>query len=135
MKWRPRVPAAYAPAQGATATDAGGRPVVLLFVPHWNEVIGAVGRVAEADTQWAFSREVGLPLLFVRFQEGQELAMTFPPSGSLQLLSWWESRGRVDLVLAAAPLQDVELAALGFREPGATTPAYVRVRDVPFMTG
>lgn len=143
MKFRPDVPAAYAPAQGATAVDAGGRPVALLFVPQWNEVVQAVATAAvdrdavPAETQWAFSREIGLLVLFVRFGEGRELAVTFAPAGSRELLDWWERHERVDLVLAAGALPAVEGPALGFapvdpEDPGQ--PAYVRIREVPFFT-
>ncbi|HEX6987878.1 MAG TPA: hypothetical protein VF282_00270 [Bacillota bacterium] len=156
MKFRPEVAAAYAPAQAATATDAAGRPVVLLFVPQWGEVVRAVAgtcdaaNTAPAETQWAFSREIGLLILFVRFAGGWELAVTFAPGSARELLSWWEGRQPVDLVLSAGPLQDVEHAALGFPRPdrdaagdpggaaasaGAAGPAYVRVPAVPFITG
>lgn len=146
MRFRPDVPAAYAPAQAATAVDAEGRPVALLFVPQWNQVVEEVaagagdGRVVAAETQWAFSREIGLLILFVRFEAGRELAVTFAPSGGREFLDWWERHRRVDLVLAAGALQDVELEALGLASPGTRgeegnrPAAYVRVRDVPFFT-
>lgn len=150
MKFRPRVPAAYAPAQAAPGEAPDGRPTLLLFIPQW---VDTLRRVSEAEagaapadataagvapndgapaavTQWAFSREIEMPVLFVRFVGGEEIGVTFSPSMMREVLTWWERHGRVDVLFTTTHVERVD--------PGAATGdaagSFVRVPDVPFMT-
>lgn len=141
MKFRPRVQAAYAPAQAATGEDADGKPVLLLFVPQWNDLVQElalddvnVAGNSAVESQWAFSREVGLPLFFCRWPNGKELAVSFSPAMIEQILPWWEQHRWVDVVFCAGPVQQAELPALGFAARDQATPAWVRVPSAPFMT-
>lgn len=143
MRFRPQVPAAYAPAQGATAMD-DDQALVLLFVPQWQEIIRQVRKHVpppQPDSQWAFSREMQMPIWFVRWSSGHELAITFPLEGSQELLRWWQQHGLVDVVLLAEPLP--EQAAHDGTQPQAQPTAailvadeeneHLRLRQVPFM--
>lgn len=147
MKFRPAVKAAYAPAQIAVGLDDEQRPIVTAFIPQWQDAIRSLSRLQPlpaAETQWAFSREIGLPVLFIRWSDQTEIAMTFSPQMSRDVLTWWERQGFVDLVLCAERFE-----AAGEAPAAAATPQpdnamrrqmqaeeqpCVRIADVPFMT-
>lgn len=145
MKYRPEVHAAFAPAQAATAMD-GTTPVVLLFVPQWVEVLKAVnekGIAGEAaETQWGFSREMQMPLFFARWSDGSEIAVTLAPGAAGEILDWWDTHRKVDVLLLIQSLPaDGAPAPAGFPAPeqedgGATWETavpHVRLTGVPFL--
>lgn len=133
MRFRPKVPAAYAPAQGATAEDRGV-PLVLLFVPQWRDILKEVleaGCGPQAEIQWAFSREMNMPIWFARWPGDREIAVTFPMQGAAQLLDWWHRHGRVDVILLLEPLA---AHGAGEGEPPLGSAAHLRIPQVPFLT-
>lgn len=145
VKFKPTVHAAYPPSQAATAED-GTTPVVLLFLPQWQQVLSQVRTAGggRAQTQWGYSREADMPVWFVRWQTGHEIAVTFPLKGAGELLAWWQEQERVDVLLLLEPLDesrnlpvdglDLEHHPwLADEQARAVTP-HVRVRGVAFLT-
>lgn len=143
MKYRPDVHAAFAPAQAATAMD-DATPLVLLFVPQWVDVLKTVKEtgIEEAETQWGFSREMQMPVFFTRWSDGSEIAITLAPGAAGEILQWWDTHRRVDVLLLidSLPAEGVAPPAGGAGLPGGGRTAlwesaapHVRLYGVPFL--